>query len=347
MALSGLLRRVVGVAVGLGLGLGLGCGSSPAPTSTAPPSTTINPNATNVYVVQQPATGTGAILAFTATGNGSVSPSSTLTMPSGFTANAVATDAAGQIYVAGVGASGPSVLVFAAGASGSATPARTILGIAGSTTNFSTPVALALDSGGLVYVLGQGTVSSIAVYSASASGAATPIRVIAGALTQVSDAEDLTVDAGGNIYATAGSAILVFSGASLGNVAPVRTITAASGVALNGLQGIAADGNGDVFVVNYPPSGPPATIVEFAAGAGGNATPVKTIAGPATGMTNVGGLTLDASANIYVAGATSTTAPYGLTVSKFLSTVSGNVSPNNILSSTSWTTPAYGQVAAF
>lgn len=352
MAVTGLFRgAVIVIAVALELGMGSGCGSSasPAPTTT---STTVNATAANVYVVQQPASGNGAILQFPATGNGSMSPTATLTMPVGFTTDSVATDRVGQIYVGGVSAtSGPSVLVFAAGASGTATPSRTILGTAGSTTNFSTPIALALDSGGLLYVLGAGTQPSIAVYSAAATGAATPIRVLSGALTQVSVAQDLTVDAGGNIYVTSGSgtswAVLVFGPGSVGNVAPVRTITSSNGVALNGLQGIAADGNGDIFVVNYPPGGPPATIVEFAAGASGNVTPVKTIAGPATGMVNVGGLTLDASANIYVVGSSSTTAPFGLTVSQFLSTVSGNVSPINTLSSSLWTMPGFGQIAAF
>jgi hypothetical protein len=64
-------------------------------------------------------------------------------------------------------------------------------------------------------------------------------------------------------------------------------------------------------------------------------------------MMNVGGLTLDGVGNIYVVGSSSTTAPFGLTVSRFPATSSGNVSPTNILSSSSWTTPGTGQVAAF
>jgi hypothetical protein len=217
--------------------------------------------------------------------------------------------------------------------------------------NFSAPIGLALDSGGLLYVLGGGPQASIAVYASTVSGAATPFRLLAGSQTQIGNAQDLAVDPYGDIFVTEGSgtswAVAVFNAGSAGNTMPVQTITASNGVSLNQLQGIASDGYGDIFVVNYPPSGTAATIVEFAAGATGNAVPLKTLAGPSTAMMNVTGLTLDASANIYVVGQSSTTAPYGLTVSKFLSTASGNASPNNILSSPSWTLPAYGQIAAF
>jgi hypothetical protein len=349
MEWMGRVRWAVILSAGAVMAAIVGCGGSSASSAATTTPTTVNPVATNVYVVQQPATVAGTVLAFSATASGTVSPTATLTLPATFTGNAVATDNVGKIYVGGVdSSSGPSVLVYAAGASGTATPMRTILGGA---SNFSTPVALTLDSSGLLYVLGLGTSPSVAVYSSTASGAAAPIRDIAGSLATIGTAQGIATDSSGNIFVTTSNgtvaSVLVFNATANGNVAPTRTITAVNGVALNNVEGVASDGAGDIYVVNYPPAGPPGAIVAFAAGASGNATAVKTIGGTATGLVDIGGLALDGAGNLYVVGASSTSAPYGLTVSRFASTATGNAAPANIITSASWTAPGYGQVAAF
>ncbi len=256
--------------------------------------------AVSVYVLQQPSSGTNSVVQFTAAANGTVAATSTLNAPAGFSAEAVAIDTGGQIYIGGGLSGQPEILVYAAGSSGNATPLRTILFGTGNVYN---PVqALAVDASGNLYVGGfSGTVS---IYSSTANGAATPTRNLAGALTTLPNyyLYGLTADSTGNVYVAVGSsslaaagAVLVFGPTATGNVAPTRTITAAAA-----FYGVAVDGSGNLFATEDNFAGTaPATIVEFSASASGAATPTKTITLTGTTPSILGGIRLDSVGNLY------------------------------------------------
>jgi Beta-propeller repeat len=309
-----------------------GCGGSTAtaPVTTSGP-TLASGGAANIYVTQGN-NNNQMILQFSAAANGSVSPTSTLTMPAGFTAQSVATDSAGQLYVGGI--FGP-ILVYAAGASGAAAPVRTILG---SSTSFADPRVLTVDSAGSLYVYSfvvQGGAPTVSIFSPGANGQAAPSRQIVGALTLLDYGSGIAVDRSNNLYvANAGETgpgtILVFSPTATGNVAPVRTITGPLGQTF----GIDTDPAGNLYVLTYSGGSASApTIVEFGPAATGVAVPVRTIAGANTGLGYGVGLRVDAAGNIYVCAAGTQFLPY---IAGFGPSQSGNVAPATTLSSTSW-----------
>src|SRR5665213_3176111 len=268
-----------------------GCGSSPNVVTTTTNEITPGSAASNVYVAQGFGFGANAnvssILQFSASATGTATPMSTLVAPSGVSFNSVSTDDAGQIYAGGTGPA-PEILVYAAASSGAALPLRTIVGGTGS---FTYPSSMAIDSNEFLYVAdggdtpaGNARSNMIAVFSASAIGNATPIRLIQGPLTQIDEARQIALDAAGNLYVAnqGDGSILVFAPGANGNVAPARVISTG---AINGSTGIAADASGNVYAVTYFPSDlNSAVIVEYAAGATGNAAPVKVIYGPLTGL---------------------------------------------------------------
>src|ERR1035438_4550684 len=90
-------------------GCGIKPGSENLPTPTPTGTSLASGGATSVYVVQQAPVSGGslAILQFSATANGSVSPTSTLTLPAmGSVSVVVATDSLGQLYVLGTNPQG-------------------------------------------------------------------------------------------------------------------------------------------------------------------------------------------------------------------------------------------------
>ncbi len=314
-----------------------GCGSSSNAVVTTTATTTPGSPASNVYVAQGFGFGANAnvssILQFSASATGTATPVSTLTAPGGVSFNSVSTDGAGQIYAGGTGTA-PEILVYAAASSGTAAPLRTIVGGTGS---FTYPASMAIDSNGLLYVADGGNTPAgnalsnmIAVFSASATGNATPIRLIQGPLTQINNARQIALDAAGDLYVANGwdGSILVFAPGANGNVAPARVI--ATG-AVNGSTGIAVDASGNVYAVTYLLSyADTAIIVEYAAGATGNAAPVKVIDGPLTGLGIGGSLSVDGAGNLYTLGNAATPgpgAPGPPFVAKFAPSASGNVAP--------------------
>jgi len=314
--------------------------SSPVNVTVTAGSTSPAPGpATFVYVIQDPYSGTPQVLQFTAGANGTVAPVATLTMPTGFEINSIATDSTGQLYVAGNLASGAAVIeIFAAGASGTATAVRTI-----TIVNGYAPTGMAVSLSGSLYAVdGDG---ELTVYSSTASGMTTPERLITGTMTGLSYPQSVAVDTSGNIYVAeapilpALPSILVFSATANGNVAPSRTITN-----VNAFVGVAVDANGNLYATVDTATTPySASIVEYASGANGAATPTRTISGTATGLATAGGLCVDGAGNIFVAnqsanGTSYYGSSYSYSLEEFAPTATGNVAPMAELTSTSWTT---------
>jgi len=203
---------------------------------------------------------------------------------------AIALDGAGNIYVTNAdGVTDPGgttgIRVYAAGASGNATPTATI-------PDFASPLGIALDGAGNIYVADQGD-QTIKVYAAGA-GNATPTATINYGPTPWG----IALDGAGKIYVTnpALFSITVYAAGASGNATPTATI-AGDNTGLNSPQGIALDGAGNMYVANTGNN----SITVYAAGASGNATPTATIAGVNTGLDFPSGIVLDGAGNIYVA----------------------------------------------
>jgi sugar lactone lactonase YvrE len=338
-------RKILILAAGLGAAALSGCGGSSGGTSTPTPPVSVGTPASTVFVVQNITTTFGSlpqILEFPAGANGSVAPTSSLTLASGELVQGVAVDASGQIYVSGILISQAAVIqVFAAGASGTATPVRTI-----TLPNGADPVAMTLDASGQLFVVDDS--QELLVYSSTADGTAVPTRTISGALTTLGPTADIAVDSSGSIYvatvvATAGAdgtsysgKIQVFAPGATGNVGPQRVITNS-----NLFLGVAPDAEGNLYAsLDVPTTGGTSSIVEYAASANGAATPTRTISGAATELATAGALRVDAAGKIYVPNQAISETSTTYSLYTFAPTASGNVAPVAAMTSSSWTAGA-------
>ncbi len=198
----------------------------------------------------------------------------------------IALDRQGNIYVATSG-----IAEFAADADGNVRPFRQIHGPG---TKLS-PVALAVDDRDNIYVLNlNGTVWWITVYPPAAGGSVPPTRFITGQNTGLNYSTGIAVDRFGYIYVcnqvgNQGASVSVFAPGKNGNVAPVRTI-AGPATRLQSPQSIALDDAGNIYVTNVT-NHHGGTVTEYAAGADGNAAPIREIAGPRTTLSYyIGGI---------------------------------------------------------
>ena len=174
----------------------------------------------------------GAVLEFSGTGNGNVSPSAELVCASSgndnplfSTPTGVAVDSNGIAYV--VNQKSPAVNIFAAGSSGNASPVAFIIGgnhacgfVANppaccsdnscvDLTRLGSPNGIALDKKGNIYVTNAGGPPgadgySVTIYPPIGSNTGivneSPIATIAGANTLLADPAGIAIDSEGNIY---------------------------------------------------------------------------------------------------------------------------------------------------
>jgi sugar lactone lactonase YvrE len=260
----------------------------------------------------------------------------------------IAVDGAGRLYVADGGGRN-RILVFAPGATGNATPVDSIVG---SNTGLSYPSGLALDAAGRLYVANivppPADSYSVTVYAAGATGNATPIATILGSNTGLNVPIGIALDATGRLYVANVLSITVYAAGANGNATPSATIQG-SATGLDRPIGLAVDGSGNIYVVanflfcGYDSLGrpPPDTvaynakqsIVVFAAGATGNASPIATIQGSNTGLDGALGLAVDAAGRLWVANATSCPArmdnpePSFGSITVYAPGATGNVAP--------------------
>ncbi len=143
----------------------------------------------------------------------------------------IAIDSKGKIYVAdygngiisGPGSIAPSVFVYAAGSKGNVAPIATI---SGSDTGLETPIGIALDSSGKIYVANRDAKSWL-VYAAGSNGNVAPNATISGSSTKLDLPYGIAVDSSGKIYVAdyGADSIFVYAAGSTGNIAPVATIS--------------------------------------------------------------------------------------------------------------------------
>ncbi|HET6275352.1 MAG TPA: hypothetical protein VFE16_05355 [Candidatus Cybelea sp.] len=214
-----------------------------------------------------------------------------------------------------------TVTVYAAGAYGNAKPIQTI---SGSNTGLNESRKLTVDAQDDIYVANSANGSgpaSITVYSAGATGNATPVQTITGSLTNLDSTYSVAVDSSHDIYATnlgSSPSVTVFAAGANGNVAPVQTISGSS-TTISSPLGIALDASKNIYVCDNGAG----SITVFAPNANGNVPPIRTISGSKTKINNPWGVALDSGGNIYV---TSTGS-----ILVFAAGANGNVRPTRII----------------
>ncbi|MGA1983958.1 MAG: hypothetical protein ABSG84_16010 [Acidobacteriaceae bacterium] len=290
------------------------CGTSISPTTAffAPQAAT-----TLWLIIDIP----NEIYAYPIGGTGATTPSNIITLPASLSAEHIAIDDTGNLYVV----TNADIREYAANATGTATPIRVI-----PEDSATVPIAgLAVDASGNIYVSVQN--QGILIFSSTANGNATPSRTIlgdsqpGGGLSTIQNPSALATDSAGNLYVAnisgVQNSVLVFGPTANGNVAPIRTLIADPGW-------MAVDPAGNIYLYPYVVSGSDQglQIAVFAAGATGIATPVRTVA-PFSG---VYGLAVDPVGNIYAEIGSNPFFPYcdGSNIDEYAPTASGNAIPN-------------------
>jgi hypothetical protein len=284
-----------------GLGVTLACSAlGPAPSTAAPstaaPAAAAAPPRDLVYVASADS---GPVTAYAAGSTGAVSPARTIASPhkagTEWDPWGVAFDASGHLYVQSF-LSDATTFVFPPRASGATAPTRMF--VASSPDNQS----IAVDAKGFEYVAGGEAGAAIAVVRPGAKG--DPRRLYAvSALRRIPLDESfnpwpsiLSTDARNEVLAAVarprGNAIEIFTGGARGGGRPVRVVTGRN-TGLGSCASFSATGCREVSITVSPAtgliyaavsSGATTHISVFAAGARGNARPIRTIGGPATGL---------------------------------------------------------------
>jgi len=224
----------------------------------------------------------GSINEYAAGARGNAAPASVITSATLIRPLLLALDAANNIYVTQNAASAggaDSYQVYAAAASGSSVPTNTVTG-----AGLSTPVGIAVDSKGNVYVANNGN-NSVSIFAANSNGNVAPTSTISGSSTGLANPTGLTVDPPGNIYvANANGSIVIFKAGTTGNTAALATI-AGNATFLNQPYEIYLDGTPKLYVANNAATGTGAnSALVFLPTQSGNAFPVQNISGASTGL---------------------------------------------------------------
>jgi DNA-binding beta-propeller fold protein YncE len=137
----------------------------------------------------------------------------------------IAVDGAGRIYVAnfGAGVATNSVTVYAPGTNGNASPIATITG---PNTKLRSPVGIAVDVDGTIFVTNvEGDFNSVTAYAPGANGDVPPIAVIQGSHTGLLHPSGIAVGFGHRLYVVNSAVITVYPLGADGDVAPLATLT--------------------------------------------------------------------------------------------------------------------------
>ncbi|HTW85158.1 MAG TPA: NHL repeat-containing protein [Candidatus Sulfotelmatobacter sp.] len=280
---------------------------TPTPTPTPTPSPTpravyiANPNASTIVPA---GTNSGAVTVYSVFESQPYLPfvpQGVLSFaPSAMLPEAVALDAAGNIYVLNVNVQGANstISVFApyAGGSSTVTPQAVI-----SDANLNQPSALAVDASGKIYVANFGG-HDVLVYPAHPTGNLTeaPLAVIGGGSTTLQEPTGVAVDAAGKVYVSdiETNAIDVFAASPSGSVtsAPIATL-AGSNTGITAPGGVALDGQGRIYVTNTQNA---QRVTMYAANPSG-ATNVAPLTSWTFDLTSVGAIAVDSAGYVFAA----------------------------------------------
>jgi hemin uptake protein HemP len=205
----------------------------------------------------------------------------------------IAVDSSRNIYVTAAF----SIEMFAAGSNGNVSPALTITGADPPLSFYG---AIALDSGGAIYVLNYGLtgVDSVTVYPAGSSGDALPIATITSNFTGIYSAYGVALDSIGNIYVMNGNvhdSVAIYPAGSYATGGPPVSTIMGNNTGLEEPSGIALDSSDNIFVLNYL-----AGITMYPAGSSGDVPPAATINVDGTGKTAPTAIAVGPGDNLYV-----------------------------------------------
>ena len=230
-----------------------------------------------------------------------------------------------EVFVASFG---DSITVHARTAAGDAAPLRTIVGGA---TGLSEPSALAVDLVHDEILVANGGNSTITVYSRTASGNAAPLRTIAGPATGLNVPSGIALDPINNeiVVTNLNPSVTVYGRTASGNVAPLRTLQGPA-TGMNNIAGLAVDpANNELIVVNRGTTPAGRAILVHNRTAAGNTAPLRTIQGPATGLSGPVAVALDFTHDELAV--TNVDSP-GRGITVYGRTASGNAAPLRTLS---------------
>jgi sugar lactone lactonase YvrE len=196
--------------------------------------------------------------------------------------------------------------------------APAIRAVKGLNTGLGDPIAVTRDGAGRSYVT-DFSADSVSVFAPNATGDVAPVRILKGATTTLDGPESMAVDDNGFLYVAnvVTSSVLEFSPGASGNVAPANSFGTGGGT-----FALTLDDSGQIYVGNG------AGIVKVfgpnASGAG--PTPLRTITGASTQLTNVLGLFVDdASGRLWAANGA------GDSVLAFAPTATGDQAPTRLI----------------
>jgi hypothetical protein len=267
-----------------------------------------------------------SIAVYPAGSNGNVAPNATITGPNTGLAMPIslALDSQGNIYVGNEGSAAggqDSITVYSPGSNGNITPARTI---SGPSTGLVTPMGIAVDSSGYIYVS-----------SASGTNPAYSDTYVPSAGWSEAYGLFTFYGPGGNEPGsnddTNAVSILIYAPGSDGDVAPITSID--GDCAILNAPGALAFANGQLYVTNPADlaSGDESVVVynEITLAPTGPQclTPTSLIFGPNTGINQPFGIAVDPTGNMYVTNSESNS------ITVFPPTAGANTTPSAVIAS--------------
>ncbi|KAA1418368.1 hypothetical protein FE697_021345 [Mumia zhuanghuii] len=222
----------------------------------------------------------------------------------------------GRLFVSNM-ASTPtpgSVRAFAPAASGNV-PAVAVLDSTSPGMSFLTkPAGIAVGPDGLLHMAAYND-NAIRTFTVPATGTGFAVQSGIGAATLISAPNDLALTSPTSFWVASGGTDEVVR-LDVGSTTRLRTLDtpAPMGLAVHGTSLYVSGGNGTSPYVKV-----------FSAGTSGSASPSRTISGPATGLDNVWGLTVDRYGRTYVANGGDDS------IRVFAAGATGNVAPTVVL----------------
>ena len=266
-------------------------------------------------------------LALSACGGGGSGVAMPLDTPSPFVST-------GAVFVANSASS--TLAWYAEPAVGDVAPQNVISG--NSTTGIFGPSFIFVDHAGMVWCSNsQPGNTNVSKYDPRALPNTPPLVQIAGRKTKLGPPEGLAVDSLGALFVANGISndVLVFKPGASGDAKP-GTVISGKKTQLNNPTGLALDAADDIYVANGGGQFG-GSIVEYAAGAKKDATPLRTIAGLDTKLVNPRGIALDTLGQIYVTTSSS--------VLVFASDSVGDAPPLRVISGSNTMLSSAGEVA--
>jgi len=299
----------------------------------------------NIYVANEGSQNGGAdsITVYPPNSNGNVTPTATITGGNTglSTPVGIALDSSANIYVAEEDYNGGdpdgSFEVFAAGSNGNVAPTRILYGTG---NGLDTPVGIAVDSAGNIYVANNGgwgtDPSSVAIYAPGCNMCATLVGVIESPTINL--AAGLTLDSQRNVYVSDASNNGIYVFQSSGNYPLIETI-ADPNTGMDYPLGVAFDTSANIYVADAASQNGGYDSVEiYPAGSNANVAPMATISSGGapdnTGLNYPDAVAVGVSGHIHVANALGGYNDNG-TVTVYLPGSNGNVAPSATLSGSS------------